>query len=273
MKTKKIRKITALASLLLILVMICGCQADTTGGGKKEKKQTLVIGSDNYEPFNYTDENGEPAGIDVEIAQEACRRMDVEPEFKQIVWDQKDRCLEEGTIDCLWGSFTMTEREKQYQWSGPYLYSRQMIVVWATGKIWRLQDLKGKRIAVQTTSKPEKVLMEHRDDNRIPKLGDIYSVSGMDEVYASMRKGYVDAIAGHESAMLSFMKSNPGVYRMLEESLYVSELGVAFEKGTHEAFAKELTQVLNQMKKDGTIRTIVEKYGLDADKAVGEDAS
>lgn len=273
MKIRKIRKITALAFLLLILAMVCGCQADITESVKQQKKQILVIGSDNYEPFNYTDENGNAAGIDVEIAQEACRRLDIEPEFKQIIWDQKDRCLADGSVDCLWGSFTMTEREKQYQWAGPYLCSRQTVVVRTSGKIWTLQDLKGKRIAVQTTSKPEKILMEHRDDNRIPRLGDIYSLAGMDEVYASMRKGYVDAIAGHESAMLAFMKSDPEGYRMLEESLYVSELGVAFKKDTHETFASELTQVLSQMKKDGTIRRIVEKYGLDADKAVGEDAS
>lgn len=36
---------------------------------------------------------------------------------------------------------------------------------------------------------------------------------------------------------------------MLDESLYESELGVAFEKGTHEELAEELTRTLQEMKK------------------------
>ena len=46
----------------------------------------LIIGSDDYEPYNYQDEDGKPAGIDVEIAVEACRRMGYAPVFKKIPW-------------------------------------------------------------------------------------------------------------------------------------------------------------------------------------------
>ena len=35
----------------------------------------LVIGSDDYAPYFFCDENGEFAGIDVEIAREVCKIM------------------------------------------------------------------------------------------------------------------------------------------------------------------------------------------------------
>ena len=56
---------------------------------------------------------------------------------------------------------------------------------------------------------------------------------------------------------------------MLDESLYISELGVAFKKDTHQELAQKMTQILEQMQEDGTLGGIVEKYGLDVQKALG----
>lgn len=87
--------------------------------------------------------------------------------------------------------------------------------------------------------------------------------STTEELFAALRKGYVDAIAGHEAMITAFVKGGNGYYRLLEESPYVSELGVAFEKGTHQDLAERLTETLRAMEADGTIARIVEKYGLD----------
>lgn len=67
----------------------------------------------------------------------------------------------------------------------------------------------------------------------------VYSLSGMDEIYASLRKGYVDAITGHESALERFVGNAPDMYAILDESLYISELGVAFKNDTHQDLAKK----------------------------------
>lgn len=173
-----------------------------------------------------------------------------------------------GSVDCLWGSFTMNGREDEYQWAGPYLYSRQVIAVRTDSKIRNISDLAGKRVAVQATTKPEEVLLE-RSDPRVPEVDMVYSLSGMDEIYASLRKGYVDAITGHESALERFVGNAPDMYAILDESLYISELGVAFKNDTHQDLAKKMTQILKEMQDDGTLRDMVEKYGLDAEKALG----
>lgn len=224
----------------------------------------LIIGSDDYEPYNYQDENGKPAGIDVEIAVEACRRMGYAPVFKKIPWEQKNDYLESGKVDCLWGCFTMTGRENDYDWAGPYLHSSQVIVVAKDSDIRTLQDLAGKRISVQATSKPEEVLL-YGDDPRIPEVQTVYSMSTMEELYASLRKEYTDAIAGHKSALNTFVQSDPGAYRMLDQSLYISELGVAFQKGTDTRLAEKLTDTLQEMQTDGTMQKILHKYGLESD--------
>ena len=52
-----------------------------------------MVGSDNYPPFNYIDENGKPTGIDVDIATEAFKRLGYRVEFVNIEWEDKKNFL------------------------------------------------------------------------------------------------------------------------------------------------------------------------------------
>ena len=165
----------------------------------------------------------------------------------------------------------MNDRENDYQWAGPYLYSRQVVAVRSDSQIYALKDLEGKRAAVQATTRASGVLL-HEIASPVPQLKQVNCFSTTEELFAALRKGYVDAIAGHEAMITAFVKGGNGNYRLLEESPYVSELGVAFEKGTHRELAERLTETLKAMEADGTIARIVEKYGLDAAKVVWKGA-
>ena len=129
--------------MLALLPAACGAQEEPSGDLPE-----LVIGSDDYRPYNYLDENGQAAGVDVALATEACRRMGYEPVFRQISWDEKDLLLEIGQVDCLWGCFSMNGRENAYLWAGPYLYSDQVVAVRADSDICTLADLVDRRVAV-----------------------------------------------------------------------------------------------------------------------------
>ena len=260
--------LAAALAVVLALSALTACGSIPTGGSSEEDLPRLIIASDNYEPYSYMGPNGDLIGVDVDLAAEACRRLGYAPEFHQIVWENKDVYLSIGQVDCLWGSFTMTGREDLYQWAGPYLYSRQMVAVRTDSGIQTLNDLAGRRVAVQATGKPESLFLTSHAPG-VSQVEAVYSFSTMDEVYACLRKGYADAIAGHENALRLFLSSAPDSYRILDEALDVSQLGVAFQKGTHKELAQALTQTLADMEADGTTRAILEKYGLDADRALG----
>ena len=260
--------LAAALAAILTLSTLTACGGTGTDGSGQEDLPRLVIASDNYEPYSYVGPNGNLIGVDVDLATEACRRLGYAPEVCQIVWENKDAYLSSGQADCLWGSFTMTGREDLYQWAGPYLYSRQMVAVRANSDIHTLADLAGRRVAVQATGKPESLFLTSGAPG-VSQVEAVYSFSTMDEVYACLRKGYADAIAGHENALGLFLASSPGSYRMLDETLDVSQLGVAFQKDTHQELAQALTQTLAEMEADGTTRAILERYGLDADRALG----
>lgn len=258
-------------AFLLAAAMLCcfaGCSEKETRSDNRAEKR-LVIGSDIYAPYFYIDDNGDFTGIDVEIAHEACGRMNIQPVFKKIAWQNKDVYLENGAVDCLWGSFTINGREELYSWAGPYLKSRQVAVVRADSDIYRLSDLSGKRIAVQNGSKPEELFL----NNKLPQiigLENVYSLPSVDTVFAALRKGYVDACAGHEAAYRELIKNSGGEYRVLEEPLLQADLGVAFYRESASPIKAELTKVLKEMGADGTIEKIISPYGLGNSGLTGE---
>ena len=116
----------------------------TSCGGTNAKDSglpQLIVGSDTYPPYIYLNNDGVPAGIDVEIATEAFRRMGYAARFEPIDWEQKTDLVESGAIDCIWGCFSMDGREQLYRWVGPYMVSRQVVAVNADSSIETLADV------------------------------------------------------------------------------------------------------------------------------------
>ena len=219
----------------------------------------IIVGSDTYPPSIYLNNDGIPAGIDVEIATEPFRRMGYAARFETIDWEQKTTLVESGALDCIWGCFSMDGREEAYRWAGPYMVSRQVVAVDADSSIRSLSDLAGKTIAVQSTGKPEEIFLSGSDP-RIPQTVDVLSIENRSVQYAMLACGYVDAIAAHEMAILQYMKDNDVEFRILEEPLLVTGLGVAFAKNDTRGLDSQLTDTLAQMRADGTLEQIVGRY-------------
>jgi polar amino acid transport system substrate-binding protein len=234
----------------------------TACGGTDAKNSDLpqiLIGSDTYPPYIYLNNDGTPAGIDVEIATEAFRRMGYAARFEVIDWEQKTALVESGAIDCIWGCFSMQGRETLYRWAGPYMVSRQVVAVNADSSIQSLSDLAGKTVMVQSTTKPEGIFLSGSDP-RIPQTVEVFSIEDRSVQYAMLACGYVDAIAAHETAILQYMKDNYAVFRILEEPLLVTGLGVAFAKNDSRGLDHQLNDTFAQMREDGTLERIVGKY-------------
>ena len=234
----------------------------TACGGTDAKNSDLpqiLIGSDTYPPYIYLNNDGTPAGIDVEIATEAFRRMGYAARFEVIDWEQKTALVESGAIDCIWGCFSMQGRETLYRWAGPYMVSRQVVAVNTDSSIQSLSDLAGKTVMVQSTTKPEGIFLSGSDP-RIPQTVEVFSIEDRSVQYAMLACGYVDAIAAHETAILQYMKDNNAVFRILEEPLLVTGLGIAFAKNDSRGLDLQLNDTFAQMREDGTLERIVGKY-------------
>ena len=272
---KKHRRGLRLAACLLTLAMcaalLCSCGRTGKTDDYTAAMPVIVVGSDNYPPFNYMGTDGAPTGIDVELATEAFGRLGYRVKFVTIDWEKKKELVENDTIDCIWGSFSMDGREEEYQWAGPYLHSRQVVAVNADSGIETLADLAGKTMMVQSTTKPEEIFLAGTDP-RIPQLGEVLSTEDRSVQYAMLNCGYVDAVAAHETAILQYMQDCNADFRILEEPLLVTGIGVAFALNDTRGLDEQLTKTFAAMRADGTMKQIVGKYLPDPEKYLEVDA-
>ncbi len=256
MKGKRVIAGILLAGILA--VTLAGCK-NTDNTKEETEKPVITLGSDNYPPYNYLNEDGVPTGIDVELATEAFKRMGYQVEVVQINWEKKKELVESGEIDCIMGCFSMEGRLDDYRWAGPYIASRQVVAVNENSDIYKLSDLEGKNLAVQSTTKPEGIFL-NRTDERIPKLGNLISLGHRELIYTFLGKGYVDAVAAHEESIVQYMGDYNTSFRILEEPLMITGIGVAFAKEDDRGICEQMDQTLEEMRQDGTSLKIIGKY-------------
>lgn len=261
----------ALAVVGAFVVAIAGCSGSNDGAAasasegaaasqvKDDNLKTLNVGSDLYPPFVYSNEYGDIVGLDVDILTEALGRIGYKPKYQLIDWEKKKELLASGELDCVMGSFSMTGREGEYRWAGPYLASRQVVAVDPESDIYTLADLEGRVVAVQSTTKPESILLNHTNQN-VPQIKELYSFSDRSYLSPALVEGLVDAIAAHESSLLTYEKDYGVTYRILSEPLLEVGLGTAFDLNDTRGIDVKLTHAYQEMLADGTMERLVSKY-------------
>lgn len=257
-----LRKIAVIsAAAMAFMTTLCGCGDNPAES--ESRLPELVIGSDYYSPFVFHNDKGEFAGIDVELATEVCRQLGYKATFRTINWAEKNTLLENGEVDCLWGCFTLTGREDDYSWTLPYMNSRQVVAVFEKSGINKIADLEGKSVAVQATTKPDEIFSDGGGENsRIPKLKTLNCFPSMAYTFAAINGGYVDAIAGHEEAIIEYMKTSSVSLRILDEPLLEVQIGVAFLKGTNADMIEKINKNFLILRNNGYLSKLYSSYGL-----------
>lgn len=251
-KKTLIKIFSALCIFSVLAIQISNCEA--------AQVKKIVFGTDIYPPYVLVNEQGKLTGIDCELAEEAGKRMGFRPEFVVIDWAKKKDLLQSGEIDGIWSCFTMSGRENDFTWAGPYLGSNQSVLVKNDSDIYKLSNLNGRSLCVQNTTVPDSIFEGgYKVNKTLPVLSELVIFSTIEDCLAALRQNGCDAVAAHEEALLFTV--NEGGYRILEEPLETVEIGVAF-RGNNSYFADSLTKTFDQMRKEGFIKRIVKKYHL-----------
>lgn len=86
---------------------------------------------------------------------------------------------------------------------------------------------------------------------------DVYSLENRKLLFTSLGKGYVDAIAAHETSVQQYIKDYGAKIRILDEAILTTGIGVAFPKNTDSELPEKLTEVFKEMRKDGSEEKIL----------------
>lgn len=264
-KQKKNHTLVSVLPLFLAVALTLSACGQTEVSTEKEPLPRLQIGVDDLKPFFYVDRNGDYAGIDADIASEACRRAGYEPVFIEVDWDERDHYLEDGNLDCLWTALGIDGQEDRYCWTDSYLDSDLAVLVERRAPDKGIKDFRESGgIAVCADSRAEELLLElgNAADGQ-PES--IYSCGTFSMAATAFVKGYANALAGHRIVLQQLIDKNPEEYRYLEEHWQKVHLGVAFRKEQDTEKYDRIDQALQEMKADGSIRQIAEQYGMNAE--------
>lgn len=275
---RKYLKIMIILSISTIILIITGCtkKSSSKENAKKDLPQ-IRIGVDILKPFFYIDRNGNYAGIDADIAKEACKHAGYQPKFVEIPWSERDRYLEKNKIDCIWTGFIKDQREDQYLWTVSYMTSQLAVITDKHSPSKTLKDFHGPGgIAVRAGSTAEQIFLK-KSKTMNQNLENVYSCGTFSQAYTAFVKGYTDALSSHKIVLENLMKDNPGTCRYLDENLMEVHLGVAFkrektQRNDNNEFYKKINKAMKQMKQDGTLTKIQKKYKvLQSEKTGGDE--
>ena len=227
-------------------------------GETKAEGGTLIVGFDqDFPPMGFMGDDGEYTGFDLELAQEAAKRLGLEYKPQPIAWDAKDMELESGNIDCIWNGFTMTGREDGYTWSEPYMENSQVFVVAGDSGIKSQADLAGNVVVFQGDSSAEAALKEVPD--LTATFAQLLTTADYNTAFMDLEQGAVDAIAMDVVVAGYQISQRNADFVILEDSLAAEEYAIGFKKGNTELKDK-VQGALEEMAADGTLKTISEKW-------------
>lgn len=163
----------------------------------------IVMGLDDaVPPMGFRDENtNEIIGVDIDLAKEVAKRLNVELELMPIDWNTKEAALNTKKIDIIWNGLTVTpERQEMMLFSASYLDNTQAIAVIEGSNIKSKADLAGKKIGVQAGSS---ALESMQKDAVFASIGEenIQEYETMLNALMDLKIGRIDAVVADETVV------------------------------------------------------------------------
>ena len=265
----KWQKVLALGmAAVMSAAVFTGCGSEADKAAKQETDKKIVVGlDDNFPPMGFKNEQNEIVGFDIDLAKEASKRLGREVEFKAIDWSSKEAELKSGRVNILWNGLDITEKRKENMlFSDPYMDNRQIIFVKKgnTG-IKDEASMAGKVIGTQSASSAE----EYMDNSSFfkEKVKEVKKYSDFVSAFMDLENGRIDAVVGDEITGRYYMSKHPDSLEAVDVAIgEVSTFGIGFAKDNQQ-LRDEVQKVLNEMKADGTMAKISEKwFGKDITK-------
>lgn len=249
--------------LMLALMLAATCCAFAEGDASLDailEKGTFILGlDDSFPPMGFRDENNDIVGFDIDVAQEVANRLGVTFIAQPVDWNTKELELANGNIDCVWNGMSITpDRLESMTMSFAYLNNKMVFYTKKDAGIATLEDLAGKKVAIQNGSYAEELL-----GGDYAELADTFGeVLGFDEYLTALmdlQNGGCDAVL-MDLVVGDYRVSGMGADDLcaaieLEDDLY----GIGFRKGD-DALCNKVMEVLVEMKKDGKLGEISTKW-------------
>ncbi|VTT07590.1 arginine/histidine ABC transporter permease [Streptococcus gordonii] len=226
--------------------------------GATAQADTVKIVSDTaYAPFEFKDSDQTYKGIDVDIINKVAeiKGWDIDMSFPG--FDAAVNAVQAGQADAIMAGMTKTsEREKVFTMSDTYYDTKVVIATRKENTISKYEQLKGKKIGVKTGTAAQRFLEKNKD-----KYG--YTLKTFDTgdlMYNSLSAGDVDAVMD-DQPVIEYAINQGQNLKISMKGEAVGSFAFGVKKGSkHEHLVTEFNEALAQMKEDGSLEEIINKW-------------
>jgi polar amino acid transport system substrate-binding protein len=190
---------------------------------------------------------GNLEGSDIDIVRQIADAIFGDPDRVQyVVLNIADRAtaVAKGQVDIVVNTFTITcERQKQVEFSAPYMAVSQRLMVPRGSGVREVEDLAGRRVCTSRGSTTEGVLR---------KFGlDVLSLTGIPDCVLEMQRGRVAAVSSDDVILAGLAAQDPNT-EVVGRALDSARIGVGIRPGEPD-LVRFVNGVLEAARADGSL--------------------
>ena len=205
-----------------------------------------------FPPYEMTTDSGEIEGIDVDTAKAIAEKLGLELQIDDMDFDAALLSVQQGKADIVMAGVTVTdERKAVMDFSDSYATGIQSIIVPNDSDIASPDDLAGKKIGTQRGTTGYIYCSDDFGEDSVVAYD-----SGLTAVQA-LNNGQVDAVVIDNAPATEYVAANPGL-KVLDTSYAEEDYAIGMAKGS--ALEDAINKALEELKADGTLQAIVDKY-------------
>jgi len=249
----------ALGLALLVLPVPSAHAQDKPMLEEVRARGVLRAGVKNDAPYmGFVDDKGNLAGFEIDLIVDIARRLGVKLEFEPVKASNRVQLLQQKKIDLIIATVShYRSRDKVVDFSIPYLYTPQTLLVKKASGITSMADLAGKRVGVDAGAGAVKKVPEAQ-----PKAA-IQTFQGWPEAFFALERGTVDAVATDNILLagLRVESPKPDDYVLLSKGAFYSGGYYAVALRENDSKSRdEINFLLQDQWKDGTWQRAFDKW-------------
>ena len=219
---------------------------------------TIKIVSDTaYAPFEFKDTDQTYKGIDVDIINKVAEIKGWNIQMSYPGFDAAVNAVQSGQADAIMAGMTKTkERENVFTMSDTYYDTKVVIATTKSNKITKYEELSGKTVGVKNGTAAQRFLESIKD-----KYGfTIKTFDTGDLMNNSLSTGAVNAIMD-DKPVIEYAINQGQDLSINMDGEAVGSFAFGVKKGSkYEYLVTEFNEALAQMKKDGSLDQIINKW-------------
>jgi glutamate transport system substrate-binding protein len=269
MRIRRVGATLAAASVLITALAACGggqsTQSYPTVVEKIQGAKQVVVGTKWDQPSLGLKTGAQPEGYDVDVAKYVIKDMaggqDVKIDFKESASSNREAFLENGTVDIIFATYSITEARKQkVTYGGPYIVAHQDTMVRANDTtINKATELANKRICQVAGSNSYKRITDPPPDGQLGLPAQLVGAANYSECAQKLAGNNLDAVTTDDLILAGFDKQAGGKFKILGDPFTNEQYGVGLKKGDAKT-CEAVNAAITKMYADGTAKQLYDKW-------------